>query len=62
VNFISQEDDNKKGEEDSLHSPFEDDSEGAFCYSSEDAEGGRASSSVFNIGKCPRNHPYCPQC
>jgi hypothetical protein len=43
-----------------LHSPFEDDSEGAFYYSSEDAEGGRASSATFNVGRHPQDHSYCP--
>jgi hypothetical protein len=55
ANFATQED------EDLLHSPFEDDPEGAFYYSSEDVEGGNSTSAAFNVGKHPGGHSSRPQ-
>jgi Zinc knuckle len=46
-------------DEESLHSPFEDDSEGAFQYLSEEGEGGRASSNAFAVNQHSDRPSYC---
>ncbi|KAF9513224.1 hypothetical protein BS47DRAFT_1393474 [Hydnum rufescens UP504] len=58
VNFIMQEDAVERSNQESLHSQYSDDPEGAFRYSSEEAEGGKASSMALNIGKRPGGKSY----
>jgi hypothetical protein len=61
ANFVSQDEEGEKADEELLHSPFEDDSKGAFQYSSEEKEGGRASSNVFTVNRCLGHPLYCSQ-
>jgi hypothetical protein len=61
ANLVSQDKEGEKADEESLHSPFKDDSEGAFQYSSEEKEGGRASSNAFAMNRCLGCPSYCSQ-
>ncbi|KAF9518831.1 hypothetical protein BS47DRAFT_1388765 [Hydnum rufescens UP504] len=46
VNFMAQEDEEERSERDSLHSKYSNNPDGAFYYSSEEAEGGKATSNT----------------
>jgi hypothetical protein len=61
ANFVSQDNERERVDEELLHSPFEDDSEGAFQYSSEEEEGGRASSNAFAMNRCSGRPLHCSQ-
>ncbi|KAF9520683.1 hypothetical protein BS47DRAFT_1387278 [Hydnum rufescens UP504] len=62
VNFVTQEDTAERAERESLHSQYSDDPEGAFFYSSEEAEEGEALLTAFSVGKHPGSKSYRPPC
>ncbi|KAF9508483.1 hypothetical protein BS47DRAFT_1397794 [Hydnum rufescens UP504] len=62
ANFVAQEDKEERSERDLLHSKDSDDPDGAFYYSSEEAEGGKATSMAFSVGRRPGGRPYRPPC
>jgi Zinc knuckle len=61
ANFVLQDNEGEKADKESLHYPFKDDSKGAFQYSSEEGEGGRASSNAFTVNRCLGCPLYCSQ-
>jgi hypothetical protein len=61
ANFVLQDNEGEKADEEVLHSPFKDDSEGVHQYSSEEGEGGRASSNVFAVNRHLGHPSYCSQ-